>query len=417
MTDLAELAAATLIGLPSMTPARLRHLIDHFGGPTAALTAVRAGRGGEALSDRSTRRSRARPQDLARAWREQADPAATASVLARRNTHVWIDGTRSYPIPDELPDRPAVLLAEGERPDVLERPRAVIVGTRAATPHGLADARELGEFLADAGVLVVSGMAIGIDGAAHRGAIDVGGPVAGVVATGLDVEYPRRHRVLYDAVRRHGLVISETAYGVRPAPERFPVRNRIIARAGRCGDRGRGDDPRRRPHHRTTRPRLRTDGVGRAGLTSEPRRRRDQCAHRRRCPPTHRVERCAGGPRVLLPRRTTPGVPSSVQPQHQRRHAAPGPGGRGRNARPAVESFGPPTRARRAGPRRARAGRMGRTIPGRDLAPMIRGSAGTVATWVSIRFGNSTRDRGDAAIVAAALIVIALLIAWAIFGS
>jgi DNA processing protein len=104
-----------------------------------------------------------------------------------------------------------------------------IVGTRAATPHGLADARELGAVLARAGVTVVSGLAIGIDGAAHEGALDAGGTAIGVVATGLDVVYPRRHEHLHERVRACGLLVSEYRYGTGPHPSRFPVRNRIIA--------------------------------------------------------------------------------------------------------------------------------------------------------------------------------------------
>jgi DNA processing protein len=122
-----------------------------------------------------------------------------------------------------------VLVAEGSRPDALDQPRVAIVGTRAATPHGLADAHELAGTLAAAGVTIVSGLALGIDGAAHAGAVAAGGCTVGVVATGLDVEYPRRHRRLYHDVRAHGLVLGETGYGVRPDPTRFPIRNRIIA--------------------------------------------------------------------------------------------------------------------------------------------------------------------------------------------
>ena len=90
-------------------------------------------------------------------------------------------------------------------------------------------ARSSAAILADAGVTVVSGLAIGIDGAAHEGALDAGGLTVGVVATGLDVTYPRRHRDLYVRVREQGLVVSEHGYGVQPRPERFPPRNRIIA--------------------------------------------------------------------------------------------------------------------------------------------------------------------------------------------
>src|SRR4051812_42919290 len=84
-------------------------------------------------------------------------------------------------------------------------------------------------FLANAGATVLSGLAIGIDAAAHVGALDAGGLPVGVVATGLDVVYPRRHRELYGRVREQGLVVGEHGYGIQPRRERFPVRNRIIA--------------------------------------------------------------------------------------------------------------------------------------------------------------------------------------------
>jgi DNA processing protein len=143
----------------------------------------------------------------------------------------WVRGDEAFPIRDAdvLPDMPAFLLGEGERPDAFEAPRVAIVGTRAATPHGLADAREIGRFCARAGITVVSGLAIGIDAAAHEGALDAGGLTVGVVATGLDVVYPRRHARLYERVRAQGLIVGENGYGTQPLPWRFPIRNRIIA--------------------------------------------------------------------------------------------------------------------------------------------------------------------------------------------
>lgn len=216
-----EVAAATLVCLPRMTPSRLRALLEHFGSPAVALAAVRSGRATPAVHDTSTE-----TRDL---WRERADPGGVRRVLAERGTRVWSEGSVEYPILDAVPDRPPVLLAEGLRPEVLTAPRVAVVGTRAATPHGLADARELGEFLADAGVTVVSGLAIGIDGAAHVGAVDAGGATVGVVATGIDITYPRRHRTLYDRVRAHGMIVTEQGFGLRPRPGLFPVRNRIIA--------------------------------------------------------------------------------------------------------------------------------------------------------------------------------------------
>jgi DNA processing protein len=154
-------------------------------------------------------------------------------VSSRR--HRWRRGD-DFPIRDaDLLDAmvdakmPRVLLGEGERPDAFDAPRVAIVGTRAATPMGIADAREIAAFCAHAGITVVSGLAIGIDGAAHEGALDAGGLTVGVVATGLDVVYPRRHRRLYERVRAHGLIVGENDYGTQPLPWRFPIRNRIIA--------------------------------------------------------------------------------------------------------------------------------------------------------------------------------------------
>ncbi len=153
-----------------------------------------------------------------------------------RRTHRWRRADDDFPIRDaDWLDvsadarMPEVLLGEGDRPDAFDAPRIAIVGTRAATPAGIVDAHELGAFCARAGITVVSGLAIGIDAAAHEGALDAGGLTVGVVATGLDVVYPRRHARLYERVRAQGLIVGEHPYGTQPLPWRFPIRNRIIA--------------------------------------------------------------------------------------------------------------------------------------------------------------------------------------------
>jgi DNA processing protein len=221
-----QVAAATLAALPRTTPGRLLRTLTHWPTPTVALTAVKAGGAAAALGP-----SDARSIEVARAWAAAADACLgmIAPVMTRRGTQVRYVGGAGYPIDDGIDDRPAVLFTEGTRADVFERPRVAVVGTRAATPHGLADARELGAALARAGVVVVSGLAIGIDGAAHEGALDAGGCVIGVQATGLDVVYPRRHGVLHERVKAHGMLVSEQPFGIGPHPARFPVRNRIIA--------------------------------------------------------------------------------------------------------------------------------------------------------------------------------------------
>jgi DNA processing protein len=112
------------------------------------------------------------------------------------------------------------------------RPSAAIVGTRSATHYGRSMAAEIAGDLSAAGVIVVSGLAKGIDGAAHTGVlrrqIRVGEPVA-VVGTGLDVAYPRSHSALWAAVSEHGAVVSEQPLGSLPRPGVFPARNRILA--------------------------------------------------------------------------------------------------------------------------------------------------------------------------------------------
>ena len=226
--DPVELAAATLACLPDMSPKRLHALLVRGGGPVGALQALGRGLASAVLCDDATERDQLANVTLARTWQDPSTAERIQQMLARRHPHVYIAGRAGYPI-DDLPDRPAVLLAEGGRADALHQRRVAVVGTRAATPQGLDDARELGAVLARAGVTVVSGLAIGIDAAAHEGALDAGGAVVGVVATGLDVVYPRRHRPLFERVRHAGMLMSEVGYGVQPRRYAFPVRNRIIA--------------------------------------------------------------------------------------------------------------------------------------------------------------------------------------------
>jgi DNA processing protein len=224
-----QVAGAILACLPDMTHRRLSALVARGGGPVGALAGLDRGLANAVLCERAPEQELAERQRLARAWVRAATDDQVARLLAERRPQVHLAGRPDYPIDPDLADRPEVLLAEGDRPDALEQPCVAVVGTRAATPPGLDDARELGVALARAGVTVVSGLAIGIDAAVHEGALSAGGSVVGVVATGLDVVYPRRHRALEALVRGSGLVVSELGYGVQPRQYAFPVRNRIIA--------------------------------------------------------------------------------------------------------------------------------------------------------------------------------------------
>jgi DNA processing protein len=126
-------------------------------------------------------------------------------------------------------DPPPALLLRGSAPaELLERPSVAVVGARSCSSYGRSVARSLGRELAAAGLVVVSGMARGIDGEAHRGALEAGRTIA-VLGCGIDRDYPAAHRELARRICERGLVVSEYEPGVEPAPWRFPARNRIIA--------------------------------------------------------------------------------------------------------------------------------------------------------------------------------------------
>ena len=139
-------------------------------------------------------------------------------------------GDPGYPaLLAELFDPPARLYLRGGRPEILARPAAAVVGARSCSRYGAQVARDLARALAAAGVVVVSGLARGIDGEAHRGALAVGGLTVAVLGCGIDRDYPRVHAELARRVAEKGLVVSEYPPGVEPAPWRFPARNRIVA--------------------------------------------------------------------------------------------------------------------------------------------------------------------------------------------
>jgi DNA processing protein len=124
---------------------------------------------------------------------------------------------------------PGLFLRGTASAEALDRPAVAIVGARACSPYGTHVARMLGRELAGAGLIVVSGLARGVDGAAHRGALEAGGTTVAVLGCGVDRDYPAVHAELARRIAEIGLVVSEYPPGVDPAPWRFPARNRIIA--------------------------------------------------------------------------------------------------------------------------------------------------------------------------------------------
>ena len=128
----------------------------------------------------------------------------------------------------ETADPPVLLYLQG-RPELLAAASIAVVGSRNPTPQGVDNARAFGRHLSQAGLSVVSGLALGIDGAAHEGALDGQGSTIAVVGTGLDRVYPKRHLALAHRIAEQGLVVSEYTLGTPPLPAHFPPRNRLIA--------------------------------------------------------------------------------------------------------------------------------------------------------------------------------------------
>jgi len=143
--------------------------------------------------------------------------------------HLVLRGSAAYPERlEDLPDPPAHLYLIGD-PCLFDRPLVSIVGTRDATPYGLRMTRSIAGAFARAGITVVSGMARGIDAAAHRAALDEGGTTIAVLGTGIDVPYPVAHRELHRLIGLKGLLVSESGPGAPAHKGAFPKRNRIIA--------------------------------------------------------------------------------------------------------------------------------------------------------------------------------------------
>jgi len=167
---------------------------------------------------------RQRIEDEARA---RTDAALAAAAVAGMNVLPWFDPR--YPaLLSCTMDPPPVLWWRGLG-ETLGRPAVAVVGSRAATTYALDVGARLASELARRGVVVASGLARGVDSAAHRGALDGGGWTIGVLGSGLDRMYPPEHENLSQIVANNGVVISEMGPGMMPIPENFPLRNRIIS--------------------------------------------------------------------------------------------------------------------------------------------------------------------------------------------
>lgn len=223
MNDDERAAWIALSLVPGIGATRHRRLISRFGGGAAAWAAV---------ADELRMVEGMLPQTVAALLAARGDaPAETARqqavAVGRGPWRLVCRAEEEYPpLLGEIYDPPAVLWLQGQLPP---GPRVAIVGSRRATAYGLRVARQFAVALAAAGVTVVSGLARGIDTAAHDGALKAGGQSIAVLGCGVDIDYPPENARLQAALRERGAVLSELPPGSEPAPGNFPARNRIIS--------------------------------------------------------------------------------------------------------------------------------------------------------------------------------------------
>jgi DNA processing protein len=217
----AELAAWIKLSLvPGLGGQSLRRLLTAFGLPQQVLAA-----GVGALA-------RVVSAETAARILSDLDSSAVDAVLewAAADGHAVLtlaDGDYPQPLL-ETPDPPALLYLHGRR-ELLARPGLAVVGSRNATPQGISNAEQFARAFSAAGLTIVSGLALGIDAAAHRGALEGTGSTIAVLGTGADIFYPQRNRTLGERIAREGLIVSEFPLGTPPHGSNFPRRNRVIS--------------------------------------------------------------------------------------------------------------------------------------------------------------------------------------------
>jgi len=207
--------------VPGITPRATAALLARFGSARSVLGAARGDLGATPGVSRSLAARLVAPPSEGDARRE-------VRRAAKRGIRILHPDGDEYPGPlREIPDPPAVLYVRGRLP--AEGTAAAVVGARRATVYGRIQAERFGAGLARGGAIVLSGLARGIDGAAHRGALDAGGVTGAVVGCGLDRVYPPEHRQLAAEIEERGFLLGEQPLGAPPRAHHFPMRNRIIA--------------------------------------------------------------------------------------------------------------------------------------------------------------------------------------------
>ncbi|MCM5571314.1 DNA-processing protein DprA [Burkholderiaceae bacterium FT117] len=211
-----------LILTPGIGPAAVRRLLEAFGLPEDVLAA------GHAKLSAAIGAPRAQALLAGDTARDAAIEAALRWAQADDHHLVCLDDPRYPPRLLQIADPPPVLFVRGD-PESLGRPSIAIVGSRHATQAGLGHARDFARTLGEAGLTVVSGLAQGIDAAAHQGALATRAGTLAVTGTGIDRVYPPRHGPLADAIAANGAVLTELPLGTEVQRSNFPRRNRLIA--------------------------------------------------------------------------------------------------------------------------------------------------------------------------------------------
>ncbi len=197
-----------------------RRLLQEFGSPDAVFSASVSSLRTVVKPDIASAIVNASPDDIA---------AAGLVWLEDGNNHIVTLGDSDYPQALlNIPDPPLLLYVKGRR-DLLNRPALAVVGSRNATPQGINNAESFAGSLSHAGLCIISGLAHGIDAAAHRGALTGAGSSIAVVGTGLDKVYPAANRDLAHRLAQQGALISEFPLGTPPLAANFPRRNRLIS--------------------------------------------------------------------------------------------------------------------------------------------------------------------------------------------
>lgn len=218
-SDGEKLARLRLIRSENVGPITFRRLLERFGNAQCAL---------ESLPELANRGGRAKPLRIC----TRADAEDEISELHAMGAHILFQGEPDYPpLLAHIDDAPPILFARGH-PALLKKRAVALVGSRNASVNGRRFARDMAITLGEAGFLVVSGMARGIDTAAHIGALDTG--TVAVMGGGVDVCYPRENKALYDDLVAQGAVCTEVRIGVSPQARHFPRRNRIISGIARA---------------------------------------------------------------------------------------------------------------------------------------------------------------------------------------